>query len=132
MWFTQDDKRDDKRTEKRIKGDHKERLAEAYLSAKGLDLIERNFLCKSGEIDLIMKDASKQNQEYLVFIEVRYRENQEFGGALASITAGKQKKLRRAAEYYLLQHFGNTPPACRFDVVGIEGQNEIMWIKNAF
>jgi putative endonuclease len=123
MWFSQDDKR----TEKRIKGDDKERLAEDYLVAKHFTLIERNFLCKRGEIDLIMKD-----QDYLVFIEVRYRETQEFGGALASITAGKQKKLRRAAEYYLLQHFGNTPPPCRFDVVGIEGQDEIMWIKNAF
>lgn len=123
MWFSQDDKR----TEKRIKGDDKERLAEDYLAAKGFALIERNFLCKSGEIDLIMKD-----QNYWVFIEVRYRKNKEFGGALASITAGKQKKLRRAAEYYLLQHFGNTPPPCRFDVVGIEGQDEIMWIKNAF
>jgi putative endonuclease len=123
MWFSQDDKR----TEKRIKGDDKERLAEDYLAAKGFSLIERNFLCKSGEIDLIMKD-----QDYLVFIEVRYRKNKEFGGALASITSGKQKKLRRAAEYYLLQHFGNSPPACRFDVVGIEGQDEIMWVKNAF
>jgi putative endonuclease len=123
MWFSQDDKR----TEKRIKGDDKERLAEEYLVAKHFTLIERNFICKRGEIDLIMKD-----QDYLVFIEVRYRETQEFGGALASITAGKQKKLRRAAEYYLLQHFGNTPPPCRFDVVGIEGQDEIMWIKNAF
>jgi putative endonuclease len=123
MWF----KREDKRTEKRIKGDDKERLAEDYLAAKHLTVIERNFLCKRGEIDLIMKD-----QDYLVFIEVRYRETQEFGGALASITAGKQKKLRRAAEYYLLKHFGNTPPPCRFDVVGIEGQDEIMWIKNAF
>ena len=66
MWFTQDDKR----TEKRIKGDDKERLAEEYLNAKGFELIERNFLCKSGEIDLIMKDATKQNQDYLVFIEV--------------------------------------------------------------
>jgi putative endonuclease len=123
MWFSQDDKR----TDKRIKGDDKERLAEDYLSGKHFHLIERNFLCKSGEIDLIMKD-----QDYLVFIEVRYRENQEFGGALASITLGKQKKLRRAGEYYLLQHFGNTPPPCRFDVVAIEGQDEIIWIKNAF
>ncbi|MGK0247636.1 MAG: putative endonuclease [Oleispira sp.] len=117
----------DKRTDKRIKGDEKERLAEKYLTARGFMLIERNFLCKSGEIDLIMQD-----QDYWVFIEVRYRENREFGGALASITSGKQKKLRRAAEYYLLQHFSNTPPPCRFDVVGIEGQDEIMWVKNAF
>lgn len=123
MWF----ERDDKRTEKRIKGDDKERLAEDYLAAKGFFLIERNFLCKGGEIDLIMKD-----QDYLVFIEVRYRENNEFGGALESITVGKQRKLRRAAEFYLLQQFGNTPPPCRFDVVGIEGKNKLEWIKNAF
>lgn len=123
MWFN----KDDKRTEKRIKGDDKERLAEDYLVAKGFTLIERNFLCKGGEIDLIMKD-----QEYLVFIEVRYRESNEFGGALESITAGKQRKLRRAAEFYLLQQFGNTPPPCRFDVIGIEGKNELEWIKNAF
>lgn len=123
MWF----KKDDKRTEKRIKGDDKERLAEDYLTAKGFLLIERNFLCKAGEIDLIMKD-----QDFLVFIEVRYRENNDFGGALESITAGKQRKLRRAAEFYLLQQFGNTPPPCRFDVVGLEGENELEWIKNAF
>jgi putative endonuclease len=128
MWFSQEDKR----TDKRIKGDDKERLAEEHLTTKGFELIERNFLCKGGEVDLIMKDPSIQDEDYLVFIEVRYRESNEFGGALASITAGKQKKLRRAAEYYLLQNFGNSPPPCRFDVVGIEGQNEIMWIKNAF
>jgi putative endonuclease len=123
MWFS----KDDKRTEKRIKGDDKERLAEEYLVAKSFTLIERNFLCKGGEIDLIMKD-----QEYLVFIEVRYRKNNDFGGALESITAGKQRKLRRAAEFYLLQQFGNSPPPCRFDVIGIERQDELVWIKNAF
>lgn len=123
MWFN----KDDKRTEKRIKGDDKERLAEENLLAKGFTLIERNFLCKAGEIDLIMQD-----QEYLVFIEVRYRENKDFGGALGSITAGKQKKLRRAAEFYLLKNFGNTPPPCRFDVMAIEGQDEMLWVKNAF
>ncbi|MBL4798585.1 MAG: YraN family protein [Oleispira sp.] len=123
MWFN----KDDKRTEKRIKGDDKERLAETHLIAHGFTLIERNFLCKGGEIDLIMKD-----QEYLVFIEVRYRASNEFGGALGSITAGKQRKLRRAAEFYLLQQFGNSPPPCRFDVIAIEGQNELEWIKNAF
>ncbi len=123
MWFTNNDKR----TDKRIKGDDKERLAEAYLASKGFTLIERNFLCKAGEIDIIMQD-----DEYLVFIEVRYRKNKDFGGALASITPTKQRKLRRAAELYLLKNFSNTPPNCRFDAVGIEGDDEIEWIKNAF
>jgi putative endonuclease len=128
MWFD----KDDKRTPKRIKGDDKERLAEEYLVAKGFSLIERNFLCKAGEIDLIMKDPTVKGQAYLVFVEVRYRENNEFGGALASITAGKQRKLRRAAEFYLLKNFGNNPPPCRFDAIGIEQQDNLEWIKNAF
>jgi len=123
MWFT----KNDKRTDKRIKGDDKERLAEKYLVSKGFSLIERNFFCKAGEIDIIMQDG-----EYLVFIEVRYRKNKDFGGALASITPSKQRKLRRAAELYLLKNFANTLPDCRFDVVGIEGNDEIEWIKNAF
>lgn len=117
----------DKRTEKRKQGDEKERLAESYLCRQNLTLIERNFNCKSGEIDLIMRD-----QDYLVFVEVRYRENNEFGGALASITPGKQSKLRRAAQLYLIQHFGNSPPPCRFDAIGIEGNDELEWVQNAF
>ena len=117
----------DKRTDKRKQGDDKERLAESYLVQQGFELIERNFSCKTGEIDLIMRD-----QDYLVFVEVRYRENAEFGGALASITRSKQNKLRRTAEFYLLEKFGNTPPACRFDAIGIEGEDTIEWVKNAF
>lgn len=117
----------DKRTEKRKQGDARERQAESYLCQQELRLIERNFHCKCGEIDLIMQD-----QDYLVFIEVRYRENAEFGGALASITRSKQNKLRRTAEFYLLQNFANTPPPCRFDAIGIEGEDKIEWIKNAF
>jgi putative endonuclease len=122
MWF----KSNDKRTDKRIVGDDKERLAENYLLIKGFRLIERNFLCRGGEIDLIMQD-----QDYLVFIEVRYRKNTQFGGALASITPHKQKKLRRAAEFYLLKNFNNPPP-CRFDAIGIESNDRLEWIKNAF
>ena len=117
----------DKRTEKRKQGDDKERLAESYLCQQGFELIERNFNCKTGEIDLIMRD-----QDYLVFVEVRYRENAEFGGALASITRAKQNKLRRTAEFYLLEKFGNTPPPCRFDAIGIEGDDNLEWVKNAF
>jgi putative endonuclease len=135
MWFNNKDKPSDNRTVKRKVGDEKERLAEDFLLQQGFSLIERNFFCKMGEIDLIMKD-----QDYLVFIEVRYRDSQEFGGALASITASKQKKLRRTAEFYLIQAFGNTPPPCRFDVIAIEGnkksetnsEDKIHWINNAF
>lgn len=123
MWFS----KDDTRTEKRIKGDEKEKIAEIFLSSKGLVLIERNFNSKVGEIDLIMKDG-----EYLVFIEVRYRDNKEFGGALASITPNKQRKFHKAAELYLIKNFGGSPPPCRIDAIGMEAENEIEWIKNAF
>lgn len=135
MWFNKKAPSSDKRTEKRKVGDDKEQLAETFLLQQGFSLVERNFFCKMGEIDLIMKD-----KDYLVFIEVRYRESQDFGGALASITASKQRKLRRAAEYYLVKAFGNNPPSCRFDVIAIEGnkgssgaiKEEIHWIANAF
>lgn len=135
MWFNNEDKPKDNRTIKRKVGDEKERLAEDFLIQQGFTLIERNFFCKMGEIDLIMKD-----KDYLVFIEVRYRESQDFGGALASITASKQRKLRRSAEFYLIKVFANNPPPCRFDVIAIEGnkdnpsgtKNEIHWVKNAF
>jgi putative endonuclease len=135
MWFNNKDEQADKRTEKRKVGDDKERLAESFLLQQGFSLVERNFFCKMGEIDLIMQD-----KDYLVFIEVRYRESQDFGGALASITASKQRKLRRSAEFYLIKAFGNNPPPCRFDVVAIEGnkdsssavKEEIHWIDNAF
>ena len=119
--------KNDTRTDKRIKGDEKEKIAETFLSSKGLDLIERNFNSKVGEIDLIMKDG-----EYLVFIEVRYRDNKDYGGALASITPHKQRKFHKAAEFYLIKNFSNSPPPCRIDAIGIEAENEIEWIKNAF
>ena len=117
----------DRRTDKRRKGDDKERLAETFLINHDFQLIERNFSCKSGEIDLIMK-----HKDYLVFVEVRYRETSEFGGPLSSITRSKQSKLRRTAEYYLLTNFGNTPPPCRFDAIGISGEDQIEWVENAF
>jgi len=68
--------------------------------------------------------------ETLVFVEVKYRSTQGYGGAQGAITASKQGKLRRTADWYLQQHGLSTSP-CRFDVVAIEG-DEIRWLKNAF
>ena len=67
-----------------------------YLKSKGLKLITKNFSCRFGEIDIIMLENN-----ILVFIEVRYRKNNNFGGALESVTYAKQKKLRNTAELYL-------------------------------
>jgi putative endonuclease len=85
-----------------------------------------------GEIDIIMLDKSEQT---LVFVEVRYRQNTQFGSATDSINHNKQTKLIRTAQYYLQQHSEYQEFICRFDVVGIESDlkyPKINWIKNAF
>jgi len=110
------------------KGQQAEQLACEYLQQQGLILVERNYYCRLGEIDLIM-----QHQKSLVFIEVRYRKNNLFGGALESITAKKQDKLQKTALHYMQQH--KTRQNTRFDVVAITGQSPqqtLEWIQNVF
>lgn len=103
-----------------------EKQALAYLQGQGLSLVCQNYYCRFGEIDLIMLD-----QETLVFIEVRYRKNSEFGGALASITKRKQGKIIKTAKHYLTQF--ESEPYCRFDAIAIDQQSTIPeWIQNAF
>jgi putative endonuclease len=94
----------------------------AHLQAQGLTLLERNFLCKSGELDLIMLEGPM-----LVFVEVRRRASSRFGGAVYSVTPAKQQRLLRAAQYYLLRH--KIPPPCRFDLVTIDDE-KLSWIQN--
>jgi putative endonuclease len=100
-----------------------EQAALAHLRRHGLRLVEANFRCKGGEIDLVMRDG-----EALVFVEVRQRAGRSHGGAAASITPAKIRRLVRAAQFYLLR-FPHTPP-CRFDVVAIDG-GRLDWLRNA-
>jgi len=114
--------------QKRHYGENIEQQAEAWLMQQGLQPIERNYGIRAGEIDLIMQQA-----QVLVFIEVRYRADNEHGSGAESITYQKQRKLRRTAEHYLQKNFGNTPPDCRFDVISASGNPvQFDWIKNAF
>lgn len=111
-------------------GDMAEAIAATFLQAKGLTLLEKNFRCKHGEIDLIMLQGKT-----LVFIEVRLRSNSLYGGAAMSIDASKQHKLRRTAEFFLQSHanlYGDT--ACRFDAILMQSLNSetAEWIQNAF
>lgn len=99
-------------------------MAGEYLVTAGLRLLERNFRCRQGEIDLVMQEGHT-----LVFVEVRLRRSQQFGGAAASITPHKQQKLLKAAQIYL-QKLKTVPP-CRFDVVVTDGL-DMEWIKDAF
>ncbi len=111
------------------KGQKAEDLAEAFLQSKGMMTREKNFRCKLGEIDLIMQD---QNQ--LVFVEVRLRSNPFFTNAAESVDRQKQRKIMNTASYYLQQKQLTDKVACRFDVIAIH-QNTIRdsnWIINAF
>ena len=108
-----------------VDGVRHEREAEALLQAAGLALIARNWHCRFGEIDLIMKDGAT-----LVFVEVRKRGSERFGGAIASIGAQKRAKLLRAIGLYL----SSLPitPACRVDAVLFDGRTLPKWEKNIF
>jgi len=108
-----------------------ERSAEALLVSRGLRLVTRNYLCRAGEIDLVMLDG-----EHLVFVEVRLRSNNHYVNALESVDRRKQQKLIRAAQTFLQQHSEFSQHFCRFDVVASphgEAQTlQLTWIKDAF
>jgi putative endonuclease len=109
-------------------GQWAEELAHKYLCKQGLQPIERNYRCKIGEIDLIMLD-----DETLVFVEVRYRKSQYYGGSMASIDMRKQQKILTVATNYLQKY--NWQQKCRFDVVLIDGiveKPQLKWIADAF
>jgi putative endonuclease len=110
------------------KGDAAEDRALQYLQGKGLQLVQRNYRTPGrggGEIDLIVRAIDGT----LVFVEVRKRGNARHGGALASVTHVKQRRIVFAAQHYLLK-LSKVPP-CRFDVIAFEG-DELQWFKAAF
>jgi putative endonuclease len=111
------------KSEKQLQGDLWESVAEAYLKKAGLRLIEKNYRCKGGEIDLIMQDG-----RYLVFVEVRQREGNGFGGAIASVTPHKVRRLVHAARVYIKLNC-RVEPRCRFDLVAFDGI-DVVWFKN--
>ena len=102
-----------------------EELAARYLATQGLRVIARNYRCRFGEIDLIAKDG-----EALVFVEVRLRRSGRFGGALASITHAKQKKLTATARCYLSGL--RDVPSCRFDAILLDALDarRIEWLRD--
>ncbi|MBX9705060.1 MAG: YraN family protein [Gammaproteobacteria bacterium] len=112
------------------KGAAAEQVACDYLQAQGLTLICRNYHCRYGEIDLVMKSSNE-----LVFVEVRSRAPQDFGRAVESITEEKKRRIIRTAECYLQELNVSPHQFCRFDVVGIDkqaGNDGIEWLPNAF
>ena len=107
-----------------------EELALAHLTSHGLTLVTRNYRAKVGELDLVMLD-----RKTLVFVEVRCRSSKQYGGAAASITWKKQRRLARAAEHLLMKRAELRCYPARFDVIAIttgEPEAKVDWIKNAF
>lgn len=108
-----------------------EAFAEKYLIEQGLTPIDRNIHCRQGEIDLVMRD-----DDIIVFVEVKYRKNNNFGGAIEAVSIAKQNKIRHCVAFFFQQanlNEYNTP--CRFDVIALEGninQPQVTWLKNAF
>ena len=113
------------------KGLRFEDQARDYLLAHGLLLLESNYRCRCGEIDLIMQEG-----ETVCFVEVKYRKSLNFGGAADSIPLSKQRKIIKTTLFYLATHKPLATQALRFDALLIQrhadGNNHINWIKNAF
>lgn len=116
--------------DKQTRGKDAEQKAWHWLIKHGLKPVSRNYLCKLGEIDLILLDGAT-----LVFVEVRYRADKRFGGAANSVTANKQRKIIRTAQHFLMTHSQFQQHNCRFDVIAYETpseENKPMWYKDAF
>jgi putative endonuclease len=115
----------------RDKGTRYEQLALGHLTSNGLKLVEHNFRCRLGEIDLVMRD-----NDCLVFVEVRYRSSNRFASAAHSVDERKQAKIVRTAEIFLGKNprLSNWP--VRFDVVAFDGaesdQDKLQWTRDAF
>jgi len=107
-----------------------EKTAESFLRSHGLKLLQRNFISRFGEIDLIMED-----EETVVFIEVKYRKSSQRGSGADAVTFHKQGRISRTAAWYLAKNPHRAGQYCRFDVISIQpqkGDRGISWIKSAF
>jgi putative endonuclease len=110
-----------------------ESLALSHIKKSGWELVAHNFFCKGGEIDIV---ARRHN--ILAFIEVKYRSNKRMGGAIASLTQLKQRRIIHSAQVFLQTYPGLRKLDCRFDLIAVEGRNgsdsqvQIQWLENAF
>ncbi len=113
----------------RAEGTRWEQVALDFLSGQGLSVLEQNYHCRFGEIDLIMRDV-----DTISFVEVRYRRGDAFGSGADSVSWHKQRRISAAASHFLQRHPAWSEHPCRFDVVSISGfrHPEIDWIQNAF
>jgi len=107
-----------------------EKTAESFLRKHGLKLLQRNFTSRFGEIDLVMEDENT-----VVFVEVKYRKSDQHGSGAEAVTFHKQGRISRTAAWYLAKNPHRAEQVCRFDVISIDpqkGDQGIDWIENAF
>lgn len=107
-------------------GTNAEQKVKQYLQSHGIDVLEMNYRCRQGEIDVIAKD-----QEYYVFIEVKYRNSAQYGYPMEAVDARKQRRISKTAAYYLYSHGLSEYTPVRFDVASLT-QSTITYYKNAF
>ena len=114
-----------RRTPAQRTGGEAEEAAARFLARNGLEIVARNYRTRLGEIDLVAREGAT-----LVFVEVRMRSGTRFGGAAASIDHRKRARIEAAARQYLARLARE--PACRFDVVTLDGDNDASWLRGAF
>ncbi len=121
--------RGDVRTPRQLAGDAAETAACARLEAAGCRILARNVRFREGELDIVADDGGT-----LVFVEVRMRRSEGFGGADGSVDSGKRRRLVRAAQHFLLERYSarSGPPPCRFDVITADSDGIRDWIRDAF
>ena len=103
-----------------------EKLAGAYLEQQGYEILEYNYRCRMGEIDIVARQGG-----YLVFVEVKYRADSTVGNPFEAVNRSKQRTISKVASYYCLTHGYGMDTPCRFDVVAVLGE-KIELIQNAF
>ena len=111
---------------KRTIGSDYENKACEFLETQGFSVLERNFRCRQGEIDIVAREG-----RYLVFVEVKYRATSARGTPISAVNYRKQRKISSIALYYLTKNAYPETTPCRFDVVGIS-PGEVVHIRNAF
>lgn len=113
---------------KRAIGTNYEQMAADFLEQNGCRILERNFRCRQGEIDIIGK-----HEGYLVFVEVKYRATEDSGNAAEAVNTAKQKKICRVADYYRMKCGVGDDRPIRYDVIAIQGkEGHVDWYQNAF
>ena len=114
------------RVNKRALGSEKERAAAVFLEQQGYRILQMNYRCRIGEVDLVARHG-----EYLVFVEVKYRKTDRSGSPEEAVTQAKQRKISKVCAWYLRENHLTLDTPCRFDVVAV-GSEEVRIYQNAF